>query len=74
MLSINGHPCHETGCPDAWIGRPARCFECGCDFVPETRPNRYSACPDCADGSVVDDTCDDCGERHCPACSPCEEA
>ena len=97
MLSINGVPCHETGCPDAWIGQPTRCFECGCDFVPEESPFRGMICPDCANpepfepepseeaqegehcsachsGTCVADTCDTCGERHCPACSPCEEA
>jgi hypothetical protein len=38
MLSINGVPCHETGCPNMharwehgeWIKYYA-CFECGCD-------------------------------------------
>lgn len=39
MLSINGVPCHETGCPnsgarydfetDAWVKQRV-CFECGC--------------------------------------------
>jgi hypothetical protein len=39
MLSINGVPCHETGCPnshsrydadsDTWI-KQRECFECGC--------------------------------------------
>lgn len=39
MLSINGVPCHETGCPNMgarwdadsedWI-KQRQCFECGC--------------------------------------------
>jgi hypothetical protein len=39
MLSINGVPCHETGCPNTnarwdaesreWI-KQRKCFECGC--------------------------------------------
>jgi hypothetical protein len=36
LLSINGHACHETGCPNAgrrWDGefwiRQRECFECG---------------------------------------------
>ena len=39
MLSINGVPCHETGCPNMgarwgaesgeWI-KQRECFECGC--------------------------------------------
>jgi hypothetical protein len=39
MLSINGVPCHETGCPNArktwvqargWV-RYIECRECGCE-------------------------------------------
>lgn len=39
MLSINGVPCHETGCPNArsrWDEesqtsvKQRKCFECGC--------------------------------------------
>ena len=40
MLSINGVPCHETGCPNQratwseergqWV-HYVECFECGCD-------------------------------------------
>lgn len=55
MLRINGVACHETGCPDAWIGRPTPCFDCGCDFVPERRPTRYSICPDCANPEPFED-------------------
>lgn len=39
MLSINGFPCHETGCPNSrsrwdadsqtWI-KQRKCFDCGC--------------------------------------------
>lgn len=39
MVSINGLPCHETGCPnmkarwdaedEEWI-KQAKCFDCGC--------------------------------------------
>lgn len=46
-MRINGVLCHEQGCPDAWRGKPAPCFECGCDFIPESAPTRYSVCPDC---------------------------
>lgn len=28
-------------------------------------------CPTCLDGTVVSDTCDDCGARHCPVCEDC---
>jgi len=45
MLSINGIPCHEIGCPDAWKTRLVNCFECGCEFLPEERGQR--TCNDC---------------------------
>lgn len=53
MISINGAPCHETGCPDAWMGRKVECFDCGCDFVPEGRWDR--TCPDCANPEPFED-------------------
>ena len=40
MLSINGHACHETGCPNSrmtWVADRdewvcfVECRECGCD-------------------------------------------
>ncbi len=37
MLSINGHPCHETGCPNAWRHEMRRCKCCGCGFIPLER-------------------------------------
>jgi len=45
VLYINGHKCHETGCPDAWRDRLVECEECGCDFVPESR--RQTICEGC---------------------------
>ena len=42
---INGMLCHERGCPEAWRDRQVACFECGCDFYPESRDHRI--CPDC---------------------------
>jgi hypothetical protein len=44
-VAINGHFCHETGCPDAWQGEPHYCQECGCLFTPEYR--RQTTCVDC---------------------------
>ncbi|MBK6906318.1 MAG: hypothetical protein IPH08_04115 [Rhodocyclaceae bacterium] len=46
---------HEEGCPSDWkdaygVGLPTPCWECGCDFIPEERPNRHSVCTDCAEG------------------------
>jgi hypothetical protein len=45
FLFVNGLGCHETGCPDAWKSRSKSCFECGCNFSPETRFE--SVCFDC---------------------------
>lgn len=35
MLRINGVPCHETGCPDAWRGAHRDCRWCGSRFPVE---------------------------------------
>jgi hypothetical protein len=29
-------------------------------------------CDVCLDGTTIQDTCDDCGERHCPSCDQCD--
>ena len=34
---IQGVPCHETGCPEAWRDETRECRDCGCDFKPESR-------------------------------------
>lgn len=44
-LMINGVYCHETGCPNAWMGKKKHCFQCGFDFVPEYR--FQAICEDC---------------------------
>jgi hypothetical protein len=48
MLSINGLPCHETGCPDSHIGTVRECDWCGSLFEPEHK--RHCCCdePCCA--------------------------
>lgn len=40
MISIQGVPCHETGCPNAWRGIKT-CDACLQDFEPEYRFQRY---------------------------------
>lgn len=40
MLSINGLPCHETGCPDKWTTETLECRWCGQDFKPEDRSQK----------------------------------
>ena len=42
---VNGTLCHEHGCPDSWRDSVRECFECGCDFLPET--SGQSVCSDC---------------------------
>ena len=61
-LMINGVHCHETGCPDAWRDYRRECAECGCDFRPETREQRY--CSPCCAASATGGYCD---------CKTCEE-
>jgi hypothetical protein len=51
ILYINGTRTHEEGCPDSWKDFPAECFNCGCEFKPESRPNKYSLCPDCQENN-----------------------
>ncbi len=47
LLRINGHLCHETGCPDAWRTETRECRECGSDFRPESRA-QHECCESCA--------------------------
>lgn len=43
LLAINGHACHETGCPLSHIDPktdkpyPVDCKNCGCEFTPEQK-------------------------------------
>jgi hypothetical protein len=41
MVAINGVACHEQGCPSSHVGTVRECFECGCEFEPESRFSRY---------------------------------
>ena len=55
VLTINGIPCHETGCINSWInpvtgkGYAKECRECGCDYIPKHKVSRFGICPDCKD-------------------------
>lgn len=51
MLSINGRPCHERGCPDAWQDATRKCKWCGIAFRPKSRRQEF-----CDDG---------CAESYC---------
>lgn len=42
-VCINGHKCHEYGCPDAWMDMLRDCKWCGIEFKPE------SSCQTCCD-------------------------
>lgn len=41
MLSINGQPCHESGCPDAWQTEIKSCHWCGSDFIAEKHGQQF---------------------------------
>jgi len=45
-ITINGHYCHETSCPNSHLdhnGEPytLECLWCGSDFTPEERGQRF---------------------------------
>ena len=63
-LMINGIYCHETGCPEAWRDKVLECRECGCEFTPEWRLQRYCSthCQALAYGAVCD--CPVCDDLH----------
>lgn len=46
VLNIQGVNCHETGCPDAWIGHLRECKNCDNRFIPEERDEIY-CCIEC---------------------------
>jgi hypothetical protein len=41
LVNINGIPCHEIGCPDAWKDEVRECNECGCDFTPQFKTQDF---------------------------------
>ena len=53
ILTINGVPCHETGCPNSWIdpvtqkGYPVDCSSCGFSYIPEYKVSKFGICDDC---------------------------
>ena len=77
MVSINGHPCHETGCPEAWRNDARECEWCGACFTPEERYQvacdhscyvAYSGlacgCPECVAFDSEIDTAAETAERQ----------
>lgn len=58
IVTINGVSCHEVGCPNSLInpvtqkGYPVKCWECGCDYIPEEKAGKYSMCPDCIEDAT----------------------
>ncbi len=57
---INGHLCHEQGCPDAWKDHKAECRECGAGFKPESSGQEF--CSSHCYNQYRGQDCD------CPAC------
>ncbi|MCW5893313.1 MAG: hypothetical protein KIT14_22590 [bacterium] len=52
--------------------REAELYRAAIDRLTQRRVEPPGAtCRVCLDGTVVTDTCDDCGERHCPSCMTC---
>lgn len=49
--TIQGVPCHETGCPNAWK-TPRQCTCCGETFTPPTPHSRW--CLECSMDDVKD--------------------
>jgi len=48
---INGHLCHELGCPDKWRDSTTECKWCGTEFQPQWDGQEF--CDDnCAEASA----------------------
>lgn len=70
LMSINGIVCHETGCPDEWMDVKRKCDDCGCDFEPQERYQKFCS-PCCAANAYgLECDCDHCAElraeEDCP--------
>lgn len=50
LSRIQGVICHETGCPEAWRSELRDCPNCGSEFIPESRWQRFCD--------------DDCGQSY----------
>lgn len=66
--SVNGHLCHEAGCPDAWRDQEQSCFVCGCDFFRTEKHERI--CPDCARAEEPEEFADDEDRAYGPCGAP----
>lgn len=51
VLYINGVKCHETGCPDAYKDELRDCKECGQEFEPQDKYQKFC--------------CDQCYNHYC---------
>ena len=56
MLRICGVVTHESGCPEAWRDAKYACHNCGCDFEPQERYQRY--CSPCCAAIAFGETCE----------------
>jgi hypothetical protein len=65
ITNINGVPCHETGCPDAWKGAIIKCKWCGDDFVPKEK--HQTCCSHTCTMAYLSISCD------CIECNPPED-
>lgn len=46
IVVINGHVCHELGCPEAWKDETRECRWCGSSFKPASKGQGF-CCNDC---------------------------
>lgn len=65
VININGIPCHETGCPEAYKDTTRSCKWCGHDFKPEER--HQNCCGHSCTVAYLNIPCD------CAECNPPEE-
>lgn len=60
LIRINGVVTHETGCTEAWKDYKLECSECGNEFKPEEKDQKY--CSPCCENQYHGQSCycDDC--------------
>lgn len=63
MQVIQGLPCHEAGCPEAWADEIRECEWCGSAFMAFTREKESTCCSCCCDAAYYGFACD------CPSCT-----
>jgi hypothetical protein len=63
VLYINHVKCHEIGCPESWKDKKKECDNCGIEFTPEEKGQKYCSTEcfnDYSGYNNPDYYCDDC--------------